>query len=99
MPIEEVTLEPHEGITMASKRLQREEYWYRELCTVFPYGLNDNVRGLGNVSGKVHENLVVYTLFNKLERKYKKRSVLRKKRKVGIEEVSTNLRNILNISV
>ena len=96
MPIEEVLLEPHEGITLASKRLQREEYWYRELCTVFPYGLNDNVRGLGNVSGKVNEDLVVYALFNKLERKYKRRPALRKKGKVGIGKVSTDVRNILH---
>ena len=52
MPIEEVVLEQTDGTTLPSKRLQREEYWYRELCMqcVSPYGLNDNVRGVGNVS-------------------------------------------------
>jgi len=44
MPVEEVTLNPSDGITVVSKRLQREEYWCRELCTVYPYGLNDNVK-------------------------------------------------------
>ena len=31
---------------------------------MYPYGLNDNVRGVGNVS-KSDERLIVYTLFNK----------------------------------
>ena len=61
MPIEEVVLERNDGTTLPSKRLQREEYWYRELCSVYPYGLNDNVRGVGNVS-KSDESLIVYTL-------------------------------------
>ena len=61
MPIEEVVLEQTDGMTLPSKRLQREEYWYRELCSVYPYGLNDNVRGVGNVS-KSDERLIVYTL-------------------------------------
>ena len=45
MPIEEVVLEPGDSLTLPNKRLQREEFWYRELCTVYPYGLNDNVKG------------------------------------------------------
>ena len=31
-------------MTLPNKRLQREEFWYRELCTVYPYGLNDRCR-------------------------------------------------------
>ena len=69
MPIEEVVLERNDGTTLPSKRLQREEYWYRELCSVYPYGLNDNVRGVGNVS-KSDESLIVYTLFNKQKRNF-----------------------------
>ena len=30
--------------------VEREDYWCRELCTFYPYGLNDNVRGVGNIS-------------------------------------------------
>ena len=41
MPIEEVVLEPNDVISLPSKRLQGEEYWYQELCTVYPYGLNE----------------------------------------------------------
>ena len=35
MPIEEVVSEPDDGITLGCKRLQREEFWYRELCTMY----------------------------------------------------------------
>ena len=48
MPIEKVT--PVDRASVASVRLEREDYWCRELCTYYPYGLNDNVRGVGNIS-------------------------------------------------
>ena len=32
--IEEVVLDHNDAMTLSSKRMQREEYWYRELCTV-----------------------------------------------------------------
>ena len=63
MPIEEVTLEMGENITLASKRLQREEFWYKELATVYPYGLNDNVKHLSNVSKIDTQNIIVWALF------------------------------------
>ena len=44
MPIEEVSLE--EG-----------EYWYKELATIYSYGLNDNVKNLGNISKKDTEKI------------------------------------------
>ena len=49
MQIEEVTLEIRENITLASKRLKQEEFWYKELATIYPCGLNDYVKHLGNV--------------------------------------------------
>ena len=58
MPIEEVVLESNDVISLPSKRLQREEYWYRELCTVYPYGLNNSVKGVGNVSSRTDDGLV-----------------------------------------
>ena len=79
MPIEEVSLEEGECLSLASKRLQREEYWYKELATIYPYGLNDNVKKVGNVSKKGTENIVVWALFNKKQRKFKKRSQKRKR--------------------
>ena len=50
----------------------KHDYWCRELCTYYPYGLNDNVRGVGNIS-KMKVELVVNTLFNKHKRKFKMR--------------------------
>ena len=64
MPIE-VSLEERECPSLVSKRLQREEYRYKELATIYPYGLNDNVKNLGNISKKGIENVVVWSLFNK----------------------------------
>ena len=58
IPIEEVVLDPNDVISLPSKRLQREEYWYPELCTVYPYGLNDNVKGVGNMSSRTDDGLV-----------------------------------------
>ena len=78
------------GINLTSKRLQREEYWW---CTVFPYCLNDNVKGLGNVSSKIDDSLVVYAKF---ERKYKRRPAFRKKGKIGIDKIGVTLRNMLH---
>ena len=93
MPIEEVVLEPGDSMTLPNKRLQREEFWYRELCTVYPYGLNDNVKGVGNVSSMSRsEDLIVYTLFNKHERKYRKRKPGRCRRKVVVKEVAEHVK-------
>ena len=57
MPIDEVFLEDGECLNLASKRLQREEYWYKELASIYPYGLNDNVKKVGNISKKGTENI------------------------------------------
>ena len=43
VPIEEVELTPTDKISLSANRLEREDFWYRKLCTVYPYGLNDNV--------------------------------------------------------
>ena len=63
-----------------SKRLEREDYWCRELCTYYPFGLNDNVRGFGNIS-KTKVELVVNTLFNKHKRNFKMRKNRRQRKK------------------
>ena len=70
MPIEEIT--PGDRANVTSIRLEREDYWCRELCTYYPYGLNDNVRGVGNISKQ--PGLVVNALFNKISRKFRKKS-------------------------
>ena len=94
MPIEEVVSEPDDGITLGCKRLQREEFWYRELCTIYPYGLNDNVKGVGNVS-KSDGELIVYALFNKSERKFRKRKPHRRRRRVTSNEVSEQIKSVV----
>ena len=98
MPIEVVVSEPDDGITLGCKRLQREEFWYRELCTIYPYGLNDNVKGVGNVS-KSDDELIVYALFNKSERKFRKRKPHRRRRRVTSNEVSEQRVLCLDIRV
>ena len=98
MPIEEVVSEPDDGITLGCKRLQREEFWYRELhvhvCTIYPYGLNDNVKGVGNVS-KSDGELIVYALFNRSERKFRKRKPHRRRRRVTSNEVSEQIKSVV----
>ena len=70
MPIEEII--PSDRANIRSLRLEREDYCCREFCTYYPYGLNDNLRGVGNVSTK--PGLVVNTLFNRRDRRFRKRS-------------------------
>ena len=53
MPIEEVFLEDGECLSLASKQ---EEYWYKELATICPYGLNDNVKKVGKWEGILRRN-------------------------------------------
>ena len=85
LPIEEVTCAS--SISIRAKRLEREDYWCRELCTVYPYGLNDNVRKVGNVS-KCGADVVVGTLFNKQPRKYRKRPLRKHNRKVAMIDLT-----------
>ena len=60
-------------MNLVSKRLQREDYWYKKLVTIYPYGLNDHFRKVGNISKKGIDNTVVMALFNKKPRKFRKR--------------------------
>ena len=49
MPIEEVSLTARDNVTLASKLLNKEEYWIKEIGCLYPYDLNDNIRQLGNI--------------------------------------------------
>ena len=53
MPIEKIVDNDHDKLSQHAKWLSREEYWYKELCTVLPYALNDNVKGVGSISKKL----------------------------------------------
>ena len=37
-----------------------EDYWIATLCTVYPLGLNDRVKGVGNVSNNITNNINAY---------------------------------------
>ena len=91
MPIEEI--EHSDGANVTSLRLEREDYWCRELCTYYPYGLNDNVRGVGNISKK--PGLVVNELFHKQNRKFRKRSGHRRRNKRSVSDLASKLENCL----
>ena len=68
-----------DGKENKAARLKREKYWMKELCTISPFGLNDKIHGVGNMSqasGKIHATL----LFNQHKRK-KRSHGHRKKRK------------------
>ena len=71
-----------------------EDFWYREPCTVYPYGLNDNVRRVGNVS-KQGPNIVVHTLFNRQHGKFKKRVGKRHRSKVEREVMFEKVNSLL----
>ena len=53
MPIEAVLQSPGDTTTIGSKLLSRVEIWYKELGSIYPYGLNDNVKQLGSVKKKL----------------------------------------------
>ena len=46
------------------KHLESEEFWIRELKTVYQYAQNDNIRGVGNIS-KQNNEIIVWKFFNK----------------------------------
>ena len=94
MPIEEVTLSPADQISLSAKRLEREDFWYRELCTVYPYGLNYNVRKVGNVL-KCGPVLVVHTLFNRQLWKLRKRKMRKTKWKVEVRKLTEEVDTLL----
>ena len=79
MPIEEVDVSD-KHVSSTSKRLQQEQYWYRELKCIYPYGLNDNVKDIGNVSKVNKDSIVIWNLFNHTTRKFRKRPRSSKKR-------------------
>ena len=75
---------------ISSKRLQREEYWYKELATIYPYGLNDNVRRVVNISKKGIDNTVVWALFNK-----KRPPKHSRQHRTTKKDMETTLRNLI----
>ena len=79
----------------STNHLLKHMYTAEHILATYPYGLNDNVRGVGNVL-KSDESLIVYTLFNKQKRKFRKRTLQRKKRKVNVNIVEEQLKSRLS---
>ena len=90
MPIEEITFSVWANVT--ALRLKRD-YWCRELCMYYPYGLNDNIRGIGNISKK--PGLVINQLFNRRDKKFRKRNGNRRRKKHNVSELTSRLENCL----
>ena len=68
----------------------------RELCSIYPYGLNDNVKGLGSISKLIDQDtLVVSHLFNKQDRKHRLRTGRRTKSKMYNELIDESLSQLL----
>ena len=69
-PIEEI--EQQAGETdrhFTTRRLDREKYWMLELGTVYPYGLNNRLQNVGNVSKASFKHLYVFSLLNRRKRR------------------------------
>ena len=70
-PIEHITRNPGEtekDITI--RRLDRERFWMLELGTMYPYGLNDRLQHVGNVShSSVRSRNNVFNLFHRQQRR------------------------------
>jgi hypothetical protein len=68
------------------------------MCCVYPYGVNDNVRGLGNISKLTDQDqeLVVYSLFHKHDRKYRTRKGRRHKSKAYNDLINAQLSELLS---
>ena len=50
-------------------RRQKEEYWIRKLRTVMPYGCNENIDSIGNISCAGCSNVNVMNIFDNTPRR------------------------------
>jgi hypothetical protein len=49
-------------------RTDRELFWIKELGTAMPYGCNDSIKGVGNLSSPACNEINVMSLFNTIPR-------------------------------
>ena len=92
-PIEHITPRPGEtekDVTI--RRLDRERFWMLELATVYPYGLNDRLQHVGNVShSNLRSGINVLNLFNRHKRRKRSHGHRRNSRRtadITLEELS-----------
>ena len=96
-PIEHITQSPGETeLDVTIRRLDRERFWMLELGTMYPYGLNDRLQHVGNVSHSyVRSRNNVFNLFNRHQRRKRshgRRSNSRRNSEITLDQ----LRNLCN---
>ena len=64
--------------------LSSKLFWTRLLCTVYPFGLNDNVKNFGKVSSKANRSNGFIPCFGVTVRKRKRPHGIRKHKKKNI---------------
>ena len=72
--------------------MKRQELMH---VSIYLYGLNDNIRNLGNASKKLSQGLVIYSLFNRQRRKFRNRTRRRNKNNVHNEQIKECVRELL----
>ena len=96
-PIEHITQRPGEteqDVTI--RRLDRERFWMLELATVYPYGLNDRLQHVGNISNSSFQSGInVFNLFNRHTRRKRSHGRRRNSRRT-FEFTLDQLRNLYN---
>ena len=96
-PIEHTTQSPGEteqDVTI--RRLDLERFWMLELGTMYPYGLNDRLQHVGNVSNScVRSRNNVFNLFNRHQRR-KRSHGRRSNSRRNLEITLDQLHNVYN---
>ena len=66
--IEKIYHHTNSPIRSTLYRTDRELFWIKELGTAMPYGCNDNIKGVGNLSSPGCSEINVMSLFNTIPR-------------------------------
>ena len=66
--IEKIYHHTNSPILSTPYRTDRELFWIKELGTEMPYGCNDNIKGVGNLSSPGCNEINVMSLFNTIPR-------------------------------
>ena len=62
--IEKIYHHTNSSILSTPYRTDRELFWIKELGTAMPYGYNDNIKGVGNLSSPGCNEINLMSLFN-----------------------------------
>ena len=66
---------------------------YYNYVVIYIYMYMQSISGVGNMSSRSDDGLVVYELFNKQKRKFRNRTAHRKRRKVDSRVVETEVKS------